>query len=168
MKAYIGSKNVTKVNAVKEILEPLGYEVIAMDVPSGVSNQPKDDEETIKGAYNRANSLPKDGLRIGLEAGVEILNDDLFLTNYGVLIDELGNVYKAGGTRIVLPDVLKKGIFEEGLELSDCMEKYFGENNIKNRNGAIGFLTCNQVERIEIFTHIIKLLYGQYLYGVKK
>lgn len=168
MKAYIGSKNVAKVNAVKQILEPLGYEVISLDAPSNVSNQPKDDLETITGAFNRASFLPKDGLRIGLEAGVEILDGDLFLTNYGILIDENNNVYKAGGTRIVLPDILRKGIFEDGLELSDAMEKYFGEHNIKNRNGAIGFLTCNQVERIEIFTHIIKLLYGQYLYEVNK
>ena len=168
MKVYIGSKNVTKVNAAKVILEPLGFEVISIDVPSNVSNQPKNDLETITGAFNRANSLPKDGLRIGLEAGVEILNDDLYLTNFGVLIDENDNVYKAGGTRIVLPNVLRHAIFNEGLELSDAMEKYYNEHNIKNRNGAIGFLTCNQIERIEIFTHIIKLLYGQYLYGVSK
>ena len=165
MKIYIGSTNKVKVGAVRNILEPLGFEIIPMNVDSKVSSQPKNDEETLRGAINRALALPKDGLRVGLEAGVEILHDDLYLTNFGVLIDQDNNIYKAGGTRIVLPEFFKKVLFEEGLELSDAMEKYFGMIDIKHTEGAIGYFTNGMVKRVDIFEHIIKLLYGEYLHG---
>lgn len=164
MKVYVGSLNNVKINAVKEVLEPLNFEVIGVDVKSLVSDQPLNDEETIQGAINRAMALPLDGLRIGLEAGVEILFDTLYLTNFGVLIDLDGNIYKAGGTRIPLPDVIKKMILDDKVELSVAMDSYFKTNDIKHHNGAIGYFTCDLVKRIDIFTHIVKLLYGQYLY----
>lgn len=164
MKAYLGSKNIVKVIATKEVLSGFGYEVIDLEVDSMVSSQPKSDAETIKGAYNRAKSLPKDGLRIGLEAGVELLDNELYLTNFGVMIDENENVYKAGGTRITLPNEIKKKIFEDGYELSDAMNEYFNILDIKHKEGAIGYFTSNLVVRKDIFVHIVKLLYGQYLY----
>ena len=90
--------------------------------------------------------------------------NDLFLTNFGVLIDQDNNVYKAGGTRIVLPEEIKKMIFEEHLELSDAMEKHFKTVDIKHHQGAIGYFTDGLVVRMDIFEHIVKLLYGQYRY----
>ncbi len=168
MKVYIGSTNINKVEAVKRVFEPLSYEVVACDVKSEVSAQPLSDEETLKGALNRAQNLPKDGKRIGLEAGVTLLNNVLYLTNFGVLIDEFDNCYYAGGTRIPLPEEIKTLILDEKLELSDAMFAYFKMKDIKHQNGAIGYFTCDIVTRVEIFTHIVKLLYGQYCYKEKK
>ena len=168
MKAYLGSKNIVKLNATKEVLEEYGFEVVGVDVDSMVSAQPKTDEETIMGAFNRANSLPTNSFRIGLEAGVELLENDLYLTNYGVLIDPNNKVYKAGGTRIILPLEIKRLILEDKLELSDAMEQYFNTLDIKHKEGAIGYFTNNLVVRKDIFTHIVKLLYGQYLFQNNK
>ena len=168
MKVYVGSQNKVKVGAVEEVLKEFGYEVIGVDVDSKVDSQPKSDLETIIGAYNRANALPKDGLRIGLEAGVELLENILYLTNFGVLIDNEGNVYKAGGTRLPLPLEISNLILIDGYELSDAMGKYFSVNDIKHNNGAIGHFTKDLVVRKDIFTHIVKLLYGQYLYKINK
>lgn len=165
MNVYVGSTNKVKIQAVKNVLEPLGFNVYGVDCDSFVSDQPKNDAETIKGAYNRAIQMPVDGLRIGLEAGVSVAGDDLYMTNFGVLIDPSGNIYKAGGTRIVLPPEMKDGIFNDGLELSDAMTKYFGTIDIKHKEGAIGFFTDGFVKRVDIFEHITKLLYGQYLHG---
>ena len=165
MIVYLGSKNIVKLNATKEVLEQYGFEVIGIDVDSKVSAQPKSDEETIKGAYNRAMALPENSFRIGLEAGVELLNGELYLTNFGVLIDQNDQVYKAGGTRIILPKEIAKLILEDNLELSDAMEQYFNTLNIKHKEGAIGYFTNNLVVRKDIFTHIVKLLYGQYLHA---
>ena len=168
MKVYIGSKNIVKINATKEVLEPYGFEVIGVDVDSKVSAQPKCDAETLQGAYNRAKALPCNEFRIGLEAGIEMLDDQMYLTNFGVLIDPNDNVYKAGGTRIVLPKEIAKLILEDKLELSDAMETYFNTLDIKHKEGAIGYFTNNLVVRIDIFTHIVKLLYGQYLFHTMK
>lgn len=165
MKAYIGSTNINKVNAVKQVLEPYGYEVVGLAVDSQVGSQPLNDEQTIKGALNRAMALPQDGIRIGLEAGVALLNNILYLTNYGVLIDESNQIYYAGGTRIPLPPEIKELILVQKYELSDAMEIYFHTKDIKHQNGAIAYFTDNQVIRIDIFTHIVKLLYGQMCYN---
>ena len=107
MKVYVGSQNKVKVGAVEDVLSEFCYEVIGVAVDSKVDSQPKSDYETITGAFNRANALPKDGLRIGLEAGVELLDNILYLTNFGVLIDDEENIYKAGGTRLPLPKEIK-------------------------------------------------------------
>ncbi len=168
MKAYIGTKNIVKINASKKVLENYNYEVIGLDVNSNVSNQPKTDLETIKGAKNRALALPKDGLRIGLEAGVEYTDNVLYLTNWGVLITPFDEVITAGGTRIPLPKEITKLIMEDGYELSDAMELYFKTIDIKHQNGTIGYFTCDMVVREDIFVHIVKLLYGQYLYKMKE
>ena len=168
MKVYLGSKNIVKINATKEVLEPYGFEVIGVDVDSKVSAQPKCDAETLQGAYNRAKALPSNEFRIGLEAGIEILDNQMYLTNFGVLIDPNNNVYKAGGTRIVLPKEIAKLILEDKMELSDAMETYFNTLDIKHKEGAIGYFTNNLVVRKDIFTHIVKLLYGQYLFHSMK
>lgn len=161
-KAYVASTNEAKVNACLEVLKD--YEIVSIKTDSLVSLQPKTDEETIQGALNRARSLPSDGLRIGLEAGVSFHNDKLFLVNWGVLIDEDGNEYYAGGTRITLPDYVKDGIFNEGKELADIMAERFKDTDIRGKQGAIGIFTNMQVKRVDIFIHIVKLLYGEYLY----
>lgn len=163
-KVYVGSTNKNKVQAVKNVFEPNGFEVIGIAVDSEVSSQPKCDEETITGAENRALNLPTDGIRIGLEAGVELLKNELYLTNFGVLITESGKIIRVGGTRIVMPEEIKDAIFKDGLELSDAMDKYFSVKNAKHNNGAIGYFTKDVVKRIDIFDHIAKLLYGSYLY----
>lgn len=164
MKAYIGSTNKNKVQATKEILEPYGYEVIGLEVDSQVGSQPKNDYETLTGAKNRARALPQDGLRIGLEAGIEMLDNIMYLTNFGVLIDEDDNEYYAGGTRIPLPKEIANLILNENFELSDAMGEYFNTQDIKHKNGAIGYFTFDLVKRVDIFTHIVSLLYGQYLF----
>ncbi len=165
-KAYIGTTNKAKVEACKIVLKD--YDVIPLKSDSQVSNQPKSDEETMLGAYNRAKNLPKDGIRIGLEAGVTFHNDKLFLINWGVLIDEDDNVYYAGGTRIELPDFVKEGIFNEDKELAEIMSETYHDKDIHLNQGAIGIFTENQVERVDIFIHIVKLLYGQYLHAIRR
>lgn len=164
-KIYVGSTNNAKVKAVKDCLPD--FEVIPVKVNSNVSLQPMSDEETIQGALNRAKSLPNDGLQLGLEAGVQIHNKIMFLVNWGVLIDK-DNVYYAGGTRIPLPDNVKNELLNGDKELSDVMEKVANEKDIRSKEGAIGYFTMNQVVRSDIFVHIVKLLYGQYLFNKEK
>lgn len=160
---YLGSTNKAKINAVMKAIPD--YEVIGIPVESKVRPQPLDDEETIQGALNRAQQLPKDGLRVGLEAGVNLHNGILFMVNWGVLIDEKGQVYYAGGTRVPLTEEIKHGILVKGEELSTVMGQISTIENIKEKEGAIGYFTCNQVVRSDIFVHIVKLLYGQYLFN---
>ncbi len=167
-KIYIGSKNPAKIAAVEEVF--INYSIISQDVDSGVSCQPIGDEETIQGALNRALKLPQDSIRIGLEGGITLHNDTLYLINWGVLVDEDDNIFYAGGTRIPLPDDFKVLLENRKLELAELIDKYSNKTNVRSHEGAIGIFTCNVVQRKDIFVHICKLLYGQYLYhqGGKK
>lgn len=160
MKIYIASQNKTKVEAVKLVFKEAS--VIALKIDSKVSDQPKSEKETMLGAYNRAKSLPKDGLRIGLEAGVSLEEDILFLINWGVLIDQDDNVYLASGTKIPLPKFIYDEIYNQGKELADIMNYHYNKEEINTKEGAIGIFTNDNVQRIEIFIHIVKLLKGQY------
>jgi inosine/xanthosine triphosphatase len=160
-KCYLGSLNKVKLAAVKEVLQD--FEVIGMDVDSKVGAQPLSDAQTILGAKNRALMLPEDGLRIGLEAGVQFHDDVLFLVNWGVLIDQERHFYYAGGTRIPLPDFVRVKLIDEGQELAAVMEDYLQVNDVRSKEGAIGYFTNSLVKRKDIFVHIVKLLYGQYL-----
>lgn len=168
MKLYVGSINRVKVSAVVEALKDFDVNIIPFEATSEVGAQPIGDEQTLQGAINRAKSLPENGLRIGLEAGVSLLNNQLYLINYGVLIDENNKIYTAGGTKLPLPDAIKELIFDKGLELADAMKEYYNVEGIKHQNGAVGYFTCDLVKRKEIFIHITKLLYGQYLYNQKR
>lgn len=161
-RVYLGSKNPAKVDAVMEVFN--GFQLVTFAVDSGVSSQPKSDEETIRGALNRARSLPADGLRVGLEGGLEIHNDMLFLVNWGVLIDKMENIYYAGGTRIPLPSKFKKPLLNGKKELSELIDEYTNQKDIRSNEGTIGIFTNNLVVRKDIFVHICKLLYGQFLY----
>jgi inosine/xanthosine triphosphatase len=164
-KVYLGSLNRVKIEAVQTVLQD--YEVIGIEVDSTVGIQPFTDEETINGAYHRALGLPKNSLRFGLEAGVQMVGKMMYLVNWGVMIDESDCLYFAGGTRIPLPDFVKDKLLSEKTELAVVMDEYFKTNDIKHNQGAIGVFTNNLVQRVDIFIHIVKLLYGQYLAGQK-
>jgi non-canonical (house-cleaning) NTP pyrophosphatase len=60
----VGSKNDVKVNAVKETIRNYKFleksEVNGIEVPSGVSEQPKSMQEIIQGGMNRAKNAFKD------------------------------------------------------------------------------------------------------------
>ena len=86
MKIIIGSKNPAKITAVKKAFSDSEVEWIFMDIPSGVSEQPFSDDETIKGAKNRALNALKEGngvFGIGLEGGVQETSSGLMSLQLG-------------------------------------------------------------------------------------
>ena len=151
MKIIIGSLNPTKVGAVKKVFNQ--YKVEGLNVPSNVSNQPLTDQETMQGAINRAHNARVAGeseIGIGLEGGVIIENDRLFLCNWGALVYE-NEVILASGAKILLPSEFINEL-RNGTELAVLMERY----------------TNGRITRTEIFKHICELLFGQYEFKKRK
>ncbi|WP_458412181.1 DUF84 family protein [Schinkia sp. CFF1] len=170
MKVAVGSKNKTKVSAVENVFREMEPEIVAVDVPSGVSVQPFSDEETMLGARNRANAAlmeTNSDIGIGLEGGVMETKEGLLLCNWGALKLKDGKEFIASGARIVLPSEIANGL-HQGFELSHVMDEYTLKHDVRSKEGAIGIFTNNLVEREEMFTHIVKLLAGQYLYASQK
>lgn len=76
MKINVASNNPVKVEAVREILQNYPdlahYEIIGINVESGVDEQPKSLEETVQGAINRARAVFNDCCvySFGIESGL--------------------------------------------------------------------------------------------------
>ena len=161
MTIIIGSKNPTKVKAVQEVFN--NQVVCAEDVPSKVSNQPLSDEETLIGAYNRAEQaiqLYNAEIGIGLEGGVMELQGVTYLCSWGSMIDKNGVQFNASGARIPLPIEIAEGLHQDK-ELGDLMDLYAQKQDVRKNEGAIGIFTNNLIGRKEMFVHILKLMKGQ-------
>lgn len=166
MKVIIGSHNQAKITAVKLAFK--GFSVEEVDSPSKVSNQPTTDEETLLGAMNRAHhcheSYPEE-LSIGLEGGVMLINEELYLCNWGVLMSKQTEVIRASGARIKLPDEFIDDLFA-GVELSKLIDNYSEKYNTRESEGAIGIFTEGVIDRIKMFEHVVLLLKGQYEHAI--
>lgn len=165
MKTIIGSKNPTKIEAVMNAFSG-EYEFHSLDVPSGVSEQPFSDEETIKGAINRANNalhLGHGDIGIGLEGGVQESSYGLLLCNWGALVLKGQPPLIAGGARILLPDEIAIRL-RNGEELGPIMDTFTNKQNIRKKEGAVGIFTNGKMDRSAMFSHVAQLLVGQLEY----
>ena len=95
MKVVVGSKNPVKIQATKEAFEKLwpkkNRSVIGLEVKSGVSDQPMSDEESIKGASNRAKKALKTGkadFGIGFEGGLHKIGEKWFDCGWVVVVNK--------------------------------------------------------------------------------
>lgn len=169
IKIVIGSKNPAKIKAVQAAFQNERVELISVDVPSGVSNQPFSDEETIKGAINRAYAAVEKGngdIGIGLEGGVHETEYGMFLCNWGAIAECGKPAIIAGGARILLPEAVASRL-RIGEELGPVMDDFTNKEDIRKNEGAIGIFTNGQISRVDMFTHVTRLLVGQYEYRRK-
>ncbi|MCG7344440.1 DUF84 family protein [Sporosarcina sp. ACRSL] len=168
MNFIIGSTNQAKVKAARTVLESHfpSFELSEVKVPSGVKDQPIGDEETRTGALNRATNAANQAvgaIGIGLEGGVRLLGDEMFVCNWGALVLPSGNSFSAAGAQIPLPKEIAVELLK-GRELGVVVDDYFQANGIRNSEGAIGMFTALAVTRDKLFEHIMQLLIGQLNY----
>ncbi|WP_121611394.1 DUF84 family protein [Mesobacillus foraminis] len=166
----IGSKNPAKIAAAENAFMDYKIDLIPIDVPSGVNEQPFSDEETIKGAVNRAQAATEMAgaeIGIGLEGGVHQSEYGLLLCNWGALAAKGMQPIIAGGARILLPEEIATRLLA-GEELGPVMDEYSKKQNVRKNEGAVGIFTNEHVNRAEMFSHVMKLLLGQYEYQLKR
>ncbi|KIL43893.1 DUF84 family protein [Jeotgalibacillus soli] len=163
----VGTHNKAKIQAVKEAFSAspeYSVHIEGMSVASGVAEQPFSDEETISGAIHRARAA-KDALQasigIGLEGGVTDTSAGLFICNWGALLDRNDEPFVAGGARILLPQAIADRL-RNGEELGPVMDDVRQRQNIRHHEGAVGIFTNGRINRIQMFTHVVQLLIGQW------
>lgn len=155
MKIAVGSTNPVKVTAVRKIISRVWPEadIVSIAVPSGISDMPMTDEETLAGAKNRAfaarDALDAD-FGVGLEGGVHPEPFGLVLHGWVVVVARNGRMGIGGGGRLPLPDHIAQKVLA-GTELGHVMDDLLGDHNSKQKGGAVGALTNGLILREETF-----------------
>ncbi|MFH1054329.1 MAG: inosine/xanthosine triphosphatase [Candidatus Woesearchaeota archaeon] len=167
MKVLVGSENPVKIDAVREAFSKYfeDVETIALKVDSDVADQPLNDD-TFIGAKNRALHLRRiDNEKIlgadffiGIEGGIIQLNSTWFVLGAMCIIDKDGNIGFGTTSLFQLPDQIIDEILQ-GKELGDVIDRITGEQNSKQKNGAVGYFTKDVVSRKSYYVNgIIKAL----------
>ena len=157
MRVCIGSLNKSKINGVYNAFRKFfnELEIKAYEVSSGVSAQPLDLKDVVRGAYNRAeNVLEKDlecSYGVGVEAGIFNIDSYYFDVQATCIMDK-EKFYSYGfSPAYPVPErfarLLLNGIDNE---LEDIVNQRFNRENIGDEEGFIGILTDKVVTREEL------------------
>lgn len=161
MKVVVASKNPVKLQAVQEGFQSFFdlVEVSGVEVESGVSDQPLSDAETLNGARNRAQNAMKQmtgaDCWVGVEGGIEPTEKGLAAFAWIVILSK-EKYGEARTTSFLLPEKIA-GYIARGIELGAANDKVFGQTNSKQKQGAVGILTQNQVTRTQLYCQAVKL-----------
>ena len=159
MKILVGSKNPVKLKAVEETFEMYydSIEVLGINVKSNVSDQPIDDE-TFRGAENRARSLAllNDDQKldadffVGIEGGISKIYNNWFAFGVMCVMDKNGKQTFGTSAHFELPEIVTEELLK-GRELGDVMDEIMREDNTKQKGGAIAFFTLGKMDRKELY-----------------
>jgi inosine/xanthosine triphosphatase len=168
MKIAIGSTNPVKIRAARKILRKVftDAEFIALEVASGVPGQPHGDEETRRGALNRARAvrqLARADYGVGLEAGIIETEFGVMTCAWVAIVDRRGRVGVGGSTNMLLPTQVAKRL-RAGAELGEAMDEFANIKNVKHKMGAIGILTRGLSNRQRAYEEILKLAVARFLW----
>ncbi len=156
-KVIVASKNPVKINATKKAFESVfpeeNFEVVGMEVPSFVSDQPMSNEETLEGAINRAENAKlakKDAdFWVGIEGGIETDGVDMDAFGWMIILSEK-RFGQARSCTFPLPPYVAKAV-NAGQELGHVNDAFFKMHNSKQGGGAVGSLTNNVVTRMDLY-----------------
>ncbi len=164
----IGSTNPVKVRAVENVLRRIYAEAefVALEVPSGIPAQPVGNEETRRGALNRARAaLEATGADwgAGLEGGVVQNEFGTMTTAWCVIVDRAGRTGVGGASNMLLPEVIADRVLN-GTELGEAMDEYASVKDVKHGLGAIGILTGGLIDRQGAYEVIVKFALAPFLW----
>lgn len=154
----IASKNLVKIQAAlggfERVFPNETWQTHALNVPSGVSNQPMSDCETLQGAQQRARAAraayPQADFWVGIEGGVEVTAEGDMLASAWVVVCAANREGRGKTGTFVLPPQVA-ALVAQGKELGDADDEIFGYTKSKQQNGAVGILTGNVMTRTTFY-----------------
>lgn len=156
MKIVVASQNPVKINAALKSFEVCfegPFQIEAVSVASGVSDQPMNEDETLQGAVNRVGNArreyPGASFYIGIEGGVSLHNGRLFAFAWIVVANDQFESH-ARTASFELPPVIRD-LINDGLELGEADDRVFKQQNSKQQSGAVGLLTGERVTREDLY-----------------
>ena len=162
MKIVVASKNPVKMNAsCKAFAQCFADtpEVCGISVPSGVADQPMNEEETLLGARNRVRhaieGASSGDYYVGIEGGIEMLNGRMFAFAW-IVVSDGQTEGEARTAAFELPVAISR-LVREGMELGDADDQVFRKKNSKQQNGAVGLLSRDHITRQTLYEQAIIL-----------
>ncbi len=168
----VGSTRRPKLNAVWEALSVVGpsiesnalFDVVGVEVASGVGHTPLSRAELMAGAQHRADAVAQIARErnesswrffVGLEGGLDVVQERgrrlVFLENWACVMDISGRTAYGQSGAILLPEALAARVLDEGAELADAIDTFANQQGLRDAQGAWGVLTCNLITRQDAF-----------------
>ena len=170
VKIAVGSTRRPKLAAVNEAIREFGallapgaeFDVVGVEVESGVGHTPADRRELMQGARQRAEELARLAREkaepwqyfVGLEGGLDVIEQGdaprVLLESWAYVSDgRHGHYGRSGGVEV--PDALAREVLEHGVELSVAIDRFAGAVGIRDAQGAWGVLSSGLISRTEAF-----------------
>lgn len=157
-KVVVASTNPVKINTTEigfaKMFPNVEHEFLGVKAESGVSDQPMSEEETLKGALNRAEHIaklePKADYWVGIEGGIQEINGVMESFAWIVIRDKKGKIGRGRSGSFILPPKVAK-LIKQGKELGEADDIVFGMKNSKQSNGAVGILTGDVLTRTTFY-----------------
>jgi inosine/xanthosine triphosphatase len=170
MLVAVGSTNPTKITPVTQIFKHHfpDVEVVGVAVSSGVSEQPKNDDEMYQGALNRAKAALKQiqgaEYGVGIEGGLHKYSYGWLERSLIVIVDQKGRIGVGASGGLVLPPAVMQKILTEDKNLEEAMDELFGTTKIGEGIGMFGLLTKEVVTRSEGVRHGVAFALARFLH----
>lgn len=168
IRIIVASKNPVKIEAVRDGLKPFlndDFEITGVSVPSGVSDQPMSDAETLTGAVNRVKAarvqFPSCDYYVGLEGGVEETDSGLMAFAW-MVISNGKTIGKARTASFFLPPKVAQ-LVHAGMELGHADDVVFAKSNSKQQNGAVGLLSNDVITRKSLYQPAVQMAFIPFL-----
>ncbi len=171
MKIVIGTDNPVKIRAARNVLRKLypHAKITALVVPSGIPGQPLGDEETRRGAANRAHAArvaARADWGVGIEGGILTNEFGTMTCAWCAIEDRAGHVGIGGSSNMLLPDTVVARV-KAGVELGQAMDEFAKTKDVKHRMGAIGVMTKGLSDRQRAYEFIVKMAVVRFLWKGK-
>jgi non-canonical (house-cleaning) NTP pyrophosphatase len=139
------------------------FEIVGVEVSSGVGHTPLSRAELMNGARDRAEALRAISEEtsapweffVGLEGGFDVVRDRgdrlAFLESWAYVLDRNGHGYFGRSGAVLVPEPLARAVVDEGIELGVAVDQFAGGRGIRDAQGAWGVLTRDLVTRQDAF-----------------
>ena len=152
----VGSTNPVKIQCAAIAAKQFWPDAVACgsSTDSGVSHQPMSDDEMFTGARNRAQQalqqVTEADFGVGIEGGVLDTAEGMWAYAWVVIADRNGRQGRGQTGRFLLPTGVAE-LVRAGLELGEADDRFFGRENSKQKEGAIGLLSNGKLDREQLY-----------------
>ena len=152
MLILVGSTNPVKVQATEQAFSAYFTDIIVkgLSTPSNVNPYPWSDEETLRGALNRAKAAltrePTADYSVGLEGGLQRLRDWMIVKEIAVILheNEVGVGFSVG---YMCPTKALSLLDQSSATSRKSIDAFFGKQEILSKEGPLGVLTNSKLTR---------------------